>query len=110
MRRSLAACLVLFATAALVPAARAKDTLSVGMVLEPPHLDVTAGAAAAIREVTYANLYEGLTRIDAKGEVRPGLAESWSVSEDGKTYTFKLRHSIAAWSSSPTSGPPQPTA
>ncbi len=95
MRRSLAACLVLLATAALVPAARAKDTLSVGMVLEPPHLDVTAGAAAAIREVTYANLYEGLTRIDAKGEVRPGLAESWSVSEDGKTYTFKLRPGVA---------------
>ena len=79
----------------LLPAmAQAKDTLSIGMVLEPPHLDVTAGAAAAIREVTYANLYEGLTRIDEKGEIRPGLAESWTVSEDGKTYTFKLRAGV----------------
>jgi peptide/nickel transport system substrate-binding protein len=70
--------------------AEAKDTLTLGMVLEPPHLDPTAGAASAIREVTYANIYEGLTRINSKGEVRPGLAESWSISKDGLTYTFKL--------------------
>lgn len=82
---SLAALLVAGGTAA------AKDTLSVGMVLEPPNLDPTAGAAAAIREVTYANLFEGLTRIDATGQVKPGLAESWTVSPDGLTYTFKLR-------------------
>jgi peptide/nickel transport system substrate-binding protein len=72
-------------------AAAAKDTLSLGMVLEPPHLDPTAGAAAAIREVTYANLYEGLVRIDAEGRVRPALAASWSVSADGLTYTFHLQ-------------------
>ena len=54
--------------------AQARDTLSLGMVLEPPHLDPTAGAAAAIREVTYANIYEGLVRIDAEGAVRPALA------------------------------------
>ena len=77
------------------PALAAKDTLSLGMVLEPPHLDPTAGAAAAIREVVYANIFEGLTRIDAKGEVQPGLAESWTVSPDGLTYTFKLRANAA---------------
>ncbi len=71
-------------------AAQAKDTLTVGMVLEPPHLDPTAGAASAIREVTYANIYEGLTRIDRRGEVRPALAESWTISPDGLTYTFRL--------------------
>ena len=70
--------------------ALAKDTLTVGMVLEPPGLDPTAGAASAIREVTYANIFEGLTRIDAKGEVQPALAESWTVSPDGLTYSFKL--------------------
>src|SRR5271167_3759958 len=61
-----------------------------GTLLEPPGLDPTAGAASAIREVTYANIYEGLTRIDAKGEVEPGLAESWVISKDGLTYNFKL--------------------
>ena len=72
----------------------AKDTLILAMTLEPPHMDPTAGAASAIREVTYANIYEGLTRIDAKGEVQPGLAESWTVSPDALTYTFKLRSRV----------------
>jgi peptide/nickel transport system substrate-binding protein len=75
-------------------AAHAKDTLTVGMVLEPPGLDPTAGAASAIREVTYANVYEGLTRINAKGEVEPALAESWTIAPDGLTYTFKLIHGV----------------
>src|SRR5690606_21719536 len=38
-----------------------------------------------------ANLFEGLTRIDAQGQVQPALAESWEISDDGKVYTFKLR-------------------
>ncbi len=80
------------ALAALPMAAGAapKDTLTLGMVLEPPHLDPTAGAASAIREVTYANIYEGLTRIDRNGQVQPALAESWTISPDGLTYRFKL--------------------
>ena len=81
--------------------AEAKDTLSLGMVLEPPHLDPTAGAAAAIREVTYANLYEGLVRIDAEGKVRPALAASWSVSPDGLTYTFRLHRNVTFQDGSP---------
>ena len=72
----------------------AKTSLIMGMVLEPPHLDPTAGAPAAIDEVVYANLFEGLTRIGSKGEVLPGLAESWTISEDGKTYTFNLRKGV----------------
>src|SRR4051812_28527335 len=58
------------------------NRLVIGMQLEPPHLDPTAGAAAAIDEITYANLFESLTRIDERGEVVPGLAESWEVSDD----------------------------
>ena len=37
------------------------------------------------------NLYEGLVRLDEKNEIAPAGAESWTVSEDGKTWTFKLR-------------------
>ncbi|MCK5099581.1 MAG: ABC transporter substrate-binding protein, partial [Desulfobacteraceae bacterium] len=73
----------------------AKNTLNLGMVLEPPHLDPTAGAAAAIDEVVYANIFEGLTRIDKNGAVKPALAKSWTVSEDKKTYTFNLRKGVS---------------
>jgi peptide/nickel transport system substrate-binding protein len=76
------------------PAQAAKDTLTVGMVLEPPHLDPTAGAAAAIREVVYANVFQGLTRIDRNGVVQPSLAESWSASPDGLVYRFKLHAGV----------------
>ena len=68
--------------------------LTLGVALEPPHLDPTAGAAAAIDEVVYANVFEGLTRIDSTGAVQPGLAESWDVSEDGLVYTFTLRDGV----------------
>ncbi|HEV7369656.1 ABC transporter substrate-binding protein [Arenibaculum sp.] len=74
--------------------AQQRDTLALGLGLEPPHLDPTAGAAAAIDEVTYRNVFEGLTRIDEKGSVQPGLAESWEVSPDGLTYTFRLRDGV----------------
>ncbi len=75
-------------------AAAARTDLVVGLTLEPPHLDPTAGAAAAIDEVLYANVFEGLTRIGAGGEVEPALAQSWTISDDGKVYTFKLHDGV----------------
>ena len=79
------------ALALLAGAAQAAQTdLTLGMQLEPPNLDPTAGAAAAIDEVVYANVFEGLTRIGPDGSVRPALARSWEISPDGLTYTFHL--------------------
>ncbi|HWK46682.1 MAG TPA: ABC transporter substrate-binding protein [Stellaceae bacterium] len=93
--RMLAAMIGAGLSAALMGQAQAaKDTLTLGMVLEPPHLDPTAGAASAIREVTYANLFEGLTRIDVEGRVIPALAESWTISPDGLVYAFKLHQGV----------------
>jgi oligopeptide transport system substrate-binding protein len=43
------------------------------------------------------DLYEGLLTLDADGSVIPGVAESWDVSDDGLTYTFRLR-ADAKWS------------
>lgn len=91
---ALAAALTMSASLVAINAYAAKTDLTLGMVLEPPHLDPTAGAAAAIDEVVYANIFEGLTRIGSKGEVLPALAESWTVSDDGLTYTFKLRTGV----------------
>jgi peptide/nickel transport system substrate-binding protein len=68
--------------------------IAIGMVLEPPNLDPTAGAAAAIDEVVYANVFEGLTRFGPDGAILPGLAASWEVSEDGAIYTFTLNDGV----------------
>lgn len=84
------ATLALSAGAALA----APDSITIGMVLEPPNLDPTAGAAAAIDEVVYANVFEGLTRFASDGTIRPALAQSWEVSEDGKEYTFHLQPGV----------------
>lgn len=71
-----------------------RDDIVIGVQLEPPGLDPTAGAAAAIDEVVYANVFEGLTRIDENGAVVPGLADSWEVSADGRSLTFRLRSGV----------------
>ncbi|MBU1359120.1 MAG: ABC transporter substrate-binding protein [Gammaproteobacteria bacterium] len=71
-----------------------KDSIVLGMALEPPGLDPTAGAAAAIAEIVQYNVLETLTKINADGSVTPLLAESWEVSPDLKTYTFKLRRGV----------------
>ncbi len=85
-------------------AANAQRTdIVIGMVLEPPHLDPTAGAAAAIKEIGYQNIFEGLTRMNSSGEVLPGLARSWDISEDGKTYTFHLAEGVTFHDGAPFS-------
>ena len=39
-------------------------------------------------------LYEGLVKINNKGEIAPSLAEKWEISPDGKEYTFHLRKGV----------------
>ena len=76
-------------------AQRAKDTVILGMVLEPPPgLDPTMAAAAAIGEVVHYNVLEGLTKVTSSGAVLPLLAEDWTTDPDGKSYTFKLRKGV----------------
>jgi len=71
--------------------AQARDSLVLGMTLEPPGLDPTLGAASAIAEIVHYNVFETLTKIGADGRVSPLLAQSWEISPDLKTYTFRLR-------------------
>lgn len=81
-------------TAAAGMAMAQPTEVRIGVALEPPALDPTAGAAEAIDIVVYQNIFEGLTRIDQNGEVQPGLAESWTISDDNLTYTFKLHGGV----------------
>ena len=71
-----------------------KDTLVLAMTLEPPGLDPTAGAAAAIAEVVQYNVLETLTKIQSDSSIAPLLAESWTVTADNKTWAFKLRQGV----------------
>jgi peptide/nickel transport system substrate-binding protein len=91
---ALVGALALHGLSTLPATAQTKDSLTIGFTLEPPHLDPTAGAAGAIDATVYANVFEGLTRIDENGAVQPQLAESWSVSEEGLVYTFNLKTGV----------------
>jgi peptide/nickel transport system substrate-binding protein len=74
--------------------AMANSSVTIGLQLEPPHLDPTSAAAGAIDSVLYSNVFEGLTRFMSDGSVVPGLARSWDISEDGRTYTFHLQDGV----------------
>lgn len=63
---------------------------------EPSTLDPVAAADNYSFEVL-RDLYEGLTTDGPNGEVLPGVADSWTVSTDGKEYTFNLRQGVR-WS------------
>ncbi|NTF32986.1 ABC transporter substrate-binding protein [Rhizobium skierniewicense] len=86
------------ALSAMLPAtaafAAAKNAITIGMGTEPAGLDPTAGANVFIGQVTWQNIFEGLVTIDRDGKIQPQLADSWEISEDGKTYTFKLREGV----------------
>ena len=72
----------------------AKTTLTLGMAIEPTGLDPTIAAPVAIREVTWANLFETLVKLDETGHIQPLLAKSWTISPDGLTYTFALQTGV----------------
>ena len=95
MRKSLPLLLAFAAAlAASTASAAEKDSVTIGMTLEPPTLDPTTGAAAAIGEVTHDNIFEGLVKLDDNFNVTPQLAEKWAFSPDLKTLTFTLRSGV----------------
>ena len=56
-------------------------------------LDPHKALAAGTKEILF-NVYEGLLKPDSQGNNIPAVAESYTVSEDLMTYTFKLRDGI----------------
>ena len=57
-----------------------------------PGLVETVGAPLTTGEaLVRANMAQGLVRFDERGQVVPGLAERWNVSDDGLSYIFRLQ-------------------
>ncbi|MEQ8859887.1 MAG: peptide ABC transporter substrate-binding protein [Pseudomonadales bacterium] len=80
------------------PAAAQKPpaTLLLGNPGEPETLDPQR-YNLRLEETILADLFLGLTTFDEHANIVPGAAESWSVSDDGLTWTFTLREG-ARWS------------
>lgn len=60
---------------------------------EPDSLDPWLSSASDT-EAIFHNVFEGLCLYDEKGDLIPGLAESWEIGGDQKTYTFHLRKDV----------------
>ena len=79
--------------AALAADAGAADAFTMAVSVDPDGLDPQRTAAASTFQIT-SNIYDSLLTVNPAGEVQPGLAQSWDVSEDGKTITFALRSGV----------------
>jgi peptide/nickel transport system substrate-binding protein len=85
---------VMLLAAAPAVAQIARDVVVVGMEAEPPGLDPGQALGLHTLRVTH-QLFETLvTTPDDSTDVVPGLAESWTTSADGLTWTFKLRRGV----------------
>ncbi|HEY4200968.1 MAG TPA: ABC transporter substrate-binding protein [Devosiaceae bacterium] len=85
--------ITLLASSMLIGAAHAA-TLQVAMDSSPAGLDPHLITAFNSVTVVQNTVYEGLTGIDKNLNVVPALADSWTISDDGKTYTFKLHPGV----------------
>src|SRR3954451_14426757 len=81
------------AVPALAQEPKAGGAINAVIQPEPPGLMLAMVQNGPVQMVS-GNIFEGLLRYSPKLEPQPELAESWSVSEDTKTYTFKLRKGV----------------
>ena len=89
---ALAACMLAFAPTAW--AQTPPNVVVVGQIAEPQSLDPHVVTASNDFRIL-VNVYDGLVRFaDGTLEVEPSLAESWEISDDALTYTFRLRQGV----------------
>jgi peptide/nickel transport system substrate-binding protein len=90
----LATALLVVAQAGVTFAQTPPGVLIVAQIAEPKSLDPHAVTAVNDFRILM-NVYDGLVRYKSGTlEVEPSLAESWTISDDGQTYTFKLREGV----------------
>jgi len=80
----------------LISAAQAEAVLRRGNAFEPATLDPHRYTSVYESFIIH-DLFEGLVTVDPGGQLVPGVADFWSVSDDGRTYTFSLRSGLK-WS------------
>ena len=68
---------------------------------EPVGFSTAPAARNASERTVYRQLYETLVRIDCAGFVRPGVAATWSSSDAGRVWQFRLRPRTAFWDGAP---------
>ncbi|MEJ2459677.1 MAG: ABC transporter substrate-binding protein, partial [Novosphingobium sp.] len=79
----------------------ANATIQIGSLYEPQNLDNTAGAGQGINEAFNGNVYQALFQLTDAGSVEPQLVDSYTKSDDGLTYTFKLKPDLKFASGNP---------
>jgi len=70
-----------------------QDIIRISVSSEPDSLFPWKSASSDTKAIIY-NIYDSLTFFDADGKIIPSVAKSWSVSDDGLTYTFNLENKI----------------
>jgi peptide/nickel transport system substrate-binding protein len=85
---------------AALPAMVAAQDLTIGLTADPSHLDPQAGEELS-SNIMFYHVYDPLVRRGADLSFGPGLAESWSVADDGVTWTFALRDGVTFHNGNP---------
>lgn len=89
---ALAAMLLLLAACA--PSPPAEGSLTYGLTLAPSGIDPHLNASSELG-IPLASVYDTLVVLDPESrEFVPGLANDWTISPDGLTYTFRLRRDV----------------
>jgi peptide/nickel transport system substrate-binding protein len=92
---STAALAVALGFSAFMPAtATMAQVLEVAVDGSPAGLDPHIITAFNSFQIVNGTIYEALTQIDKDLRTAPALAESWTVAQDGKSYSFKLRSNV----------------
>ena len=78
--------------------ADAPTTFSYVYAVDPASLDYSIATRTSTTDII-GNVIDGLMENDQYGNVVPSLAEDWSVSKDGLTYTYKLRKGVKWYTS-----------
>ena len=86
--------IILFSIILLLCSCEAKNDISyinVAVSQEPVTTDVMVNTSLTGRLILVGSVYERLVVLDGEGNIKPGLASSFTLSDDGRTLSFEIR-------------------